>query len=135
MCNVCRHNQTQTIDRLLPASASPAAVGAKYGFSPAAMQRHTPPPPPAAPPAASTVNRQPASGQEARRQRDKSATRASKPVALNNINEEYQLDKPCEKNVRAQRDNLWQKFRRQWEKSGKLPAKTTPINTNIKFYQ
>jgi hypothetical protein len=40
MCNVCRHNQTKSIDRLLLAGASPAAVGAKYGFSTIAVQRH-----------------------------------------------------------------------------------------------
>ena len=34
------HNQIKIIDRLLLAGAAPAAVGAKYGFSTAAVQPH-----------------------------------------------------------------------------------------------
>jgi hypothetical protein len=40
MCQVCLHNQVKNIDRLLLAGAAPAAVGKKFGCSPAAMQRH-----------------------------------------------------------------------------------------------
>jgi hypothetical protein len=252
MCNVCRHNQTQTIDRLLLAGASPAAVGAKYGFSPAALQRHQehlaqkmaqaekrfhaslhqgllcklnivlelvlgvvhsaqaggdfklclqatrevnritklmlkmdvrldpemiyclvaspqwdlqdsllpdaftslvqtretlktnlfapcpepdPDPVPAVPPETPGENRQPASGQKARPKRDKSATGAPKTADLNSINEEYQVDMLNEKNIPAKRDNLFQKFFRRWEKSGKLPGKTGSDSINIELSQ
>jgi hypothetical protein len=40
MCQVCSHNQIKNIDRFLLTGASPAAVGKKYGFSTAAVQRH-----------------------------------------------------------------------------------------------
>jgi len=40
MCQVCSHNQIKNIDRFLLTGASAAAVGKKYGFSTAAVQRH-----------------------------------------------------------------------------------------------
>ena len=39
-CLVCRHNQTKDIDRALLTGATPTSLSRKYGFSPAALQRH-----------------------------------------------------------------------------------------------
>jgi hypothetical protein len=50
-------------------------------------------------------------------------------------NEEYQQGTIREKSSPKNRENLLLRFFRKWEKSGKLPGKSTPIEDNNKQYQ
>jgi hypothetical protein len=69
------------------------------------------------------------SAKPARKKREKSAKSPRKSVVSNSINEEYQSDMLCDKNSQEKRENLWQKFWRKWEKSGKLPGKNSQTCT------
>jgi hypothetical protein len=106
---------------------APAPAGPLETRSP---ERRTPPPPPAA----STVNRQPASGQEARRQRDKSATRASKTIASNNINEEYQLNKQCEKMFALSATTFGKSSGGSGKKAGNYRQKPPPLTLIFNYF-
>jgi hypothetical protein len=70
------------------------------------------------------------SATQARNEREISAKLARKSAPLNNNSKDNQADNLYEKNSPEKRENFWEKFRRKWEKSGKLPGKTNPANIN-----
>jgi hypothetical protein len=72
---------------------------------------------------------QPITANHPTKKREISAKLARKIPRSKNINEKYQDVTLCEKNSPKKRENLFQKLLRKWEKSGKLPGKTT-LNTD-----
>jgi hypothetical protein len=71
---------------------------------------------------------QTANGKPPKRKREKSAKLTRKNPLLKNTTMENQQVTMCEKILPKNRPTLFQRIFRKWEKSGKLPGKTAPID-------